>query len=85
MFFYDDNDNCKFIIIKGIVVDVGEYIVVVENFYGKVLSSVWLVIDMGLIDDEIVSEFEFFEFFGLEMEEMKMIVKEEKIMKYYIV
>lgn len=40
---------------------------------------------MGLIDDEIVSEFEFFEFFGLEMEEMKMIVKEEKIMKYYIV
>lgn len=40
MFLYDDSDNCKFIIIKGIVVDVGEYMVVVENFYGKVLSIV---------------------------------------------
>lgn len=82
---YDDNDNCKFIIIKGIVVDVGEYMVVVKNFYGKVLSSVWLFIDMGLMDDEIVSEFEFFELFGFEVEERMMILKEEKIMKYYIV
>lgn len=38
-----------------------------------------------MIDDDIVSEFDFFELFGLEIEEKVVVVKEEKIMKYYIV